>query len=369
MVLAGYVGAGRQAVRLVVSLALEAQGAQQPGLLGGVELGDAQVEVQRGARLTAEGCAQGQALQPAVAGPAEPGCLQRAGQARGLWRAAQLPVPLHPAVEAEGGQLRGVEIELEQIAGLAVGAVRGQAVIAGGQFDVGPGDARPGDGELPLAAYRLAGDAAVVQREAGIDHRLRCQVAAGLEAGIDVRRRQAAEAARVEVLQFAFGREWARPVEIEFALRQHAGCAGSQLQPGQAQALAGQAGFGEQAEGGVAQVDADILPVAGQCRRQGAGQAGGVQGGQQLPGVEAAGLQVEPELVVAPAAVAGQFAAAGQGGVQGVQRGLGALPAQRAGQGGERQALAVERAGLVIGQAEAADDPVRFRRNVGNQAE
>jgi hypothetical protein len=44
-------------------------------------------------------------------------------------------------------------------------------------------------------------------------------VAAGLEAGIDVRRRQAAEAARVEVLQFAFGREWARPVEIEFDLR------------------------------------------------------------------------------------------------------------------------------------------------------
>jgi hypothetical protein len=264
--------------------------------------------------------------------------------------------------------LRGVEIELEQIAGLPVGAVRGQAVVAGGQFDVGPGDARPGDGELPLAAYRLAGDAAVVQREAGIDHRLRCQVAAGLEAGIDVRRRQAAEAARVEVLQFAFRREFAPPVEIEFAVRQQAGSAGSQLQFGQAQAPPARL------------ASASRLKVASRrsmrtsCRspagwRKGAGQAGGVQAGQQLPGIEAAGLQVELEAVVAPAAVAGQFAAAGQGGVQGVQRGLRALPAQRAGQGGERQALAVERAGLVVGQAEAADDAVRLRRDVGDQAE
>ena len=102
MVLAGYVGAGRQAVRLVASLALEAQGAQQPGLLGGVELGDAQVEVQRGARLAAEGCGQGQALQPAVAGPAEPGCLQRAGQARGLWRAASSQCPCTPPSRPKG---------------------------------------------------------------------------------------------------------------------------------------------------------------------------------------------------------------------------------------------------------------------------
>ena len=238
--------------------------------------------------------------------------------------------------------MRGVEIELEQIAGLPVGAVRGQAV-AGGQFDVGPGDARPGDGELPLAAYRLAGDAAVVQREAGIDHRLRCQVAAGLEAGIDVRRRQAAEAARVEVLQFAFGREWARPVEIEFALRQQAGCAGSQLQPGQAQALAGQAGFGEQAEGGVAQVDADILPVAGQCRRQGPARRVACREDSSCRASRRVACRSSLELVVAPAAVAGQFAATGQGGVQGVQRGL--RPASSACRPGWRAAGAGGRAG------------------------
>ncbi len=41
--------------------------------------------------------------------------------------------------------------------------------------------------------------------------------------------------------------------------------------------------------------------------------------GNQLPGIEAAGLQVEAEAAIAIAAVAGQFAPAGQGGAQGVE--------------------------------------------------
>lgn len=82
--------------------------------------------------------------------------------------------------------------------------------------------------------------------------------------GVDLGQGQAAEATRVEVLQFAFRREFAPPVQSEFAVRQQAGSAGRQLQFGQAQSPLGQAGLGEQAVGGIAQVDAEILPVAGQ---------------------------------------------------------------------------------------------------------
>ena len=46
-----------------------------------------------------------------------------------------------------------------------------------------------------------------------------------------------------------------------------------------------------------------------------------------------------------------------------------ALPGQRAGQRAQRQALAVERTGLLVGQAEAAGDAVVERHDVGNQGQ
>ena len=85
--------------------------------------------------------------------------------------------------------------------------------------------------------------------------------------------------------------------------------------------------------------------------------------------VEPAGGQRQFKGAVAPFTAAVEFAAAGQGGVQGGEFGAAALPVNRAGQRGERQALAVEGAGLVVGQAEAADNAVALRCDVGGDAE
>ena len=189
--------------------------------------------------------------------------------------------------------------------------MHGEPVVAGGEFDVGAGDARPGDVQLPPAVQRLAGQLAVLQREGGVDHCLRGEPAAGRQPGVEAAGRQLAEAARVEMLQFAGGAERALWAEIELALGFQVGVAGRQAQAGQLEFLPDPLGFGKEAEGGVAQVEVQTLPLAGQRRGQRPGQAGRVQGGDELPGVEAAGLQVEVEAAGAEAALAGQFAAAG----------------------------------------------------------
>ena len=88
-----------------------------------------------------------------------------------------------------------------------------------------------------------------------------------------------------------------------------------------------------------------------------------------MRGVEAVGGQCQFQDAVTPFTVTVEFAAAGQCGEKRGEFGAATLPVDRAGQRGERQALAVEGAGLVVGQAEAADDAVALRCEVGGDAE
>ena len=157
------------------------------------------------------------------------------------------------------------------------------------------------------------------------------------------------------MLQFAFRREFAPPVQIEFAVRQQAAVPAASCS-WQAQSLVGQAGFGEQAEGGGAQVDGHPVgrrPVS----PTGAGQAGGA-GWMQLPGVEAGGLQVELGLSL-PTAIVGSVGLRHRGRVAYRCGGLLALRSfQRRARW--RAAGAGGRAAVMIGQLKLPIDAVRF---------
>ncbi len=73
------------------------------------------------------------------------------------------------AVEPVGAEFRRRDVDAQAVAGATEGAARHEPVRPGRQLHVGARDARPVDGKLAAPGQRLAGEAAVAQRELRLD--------------------------------------------------------------------------------------------------------------------------------------------------------------------------------------------------------
>ena len=96
----------------------------------------------------------------------------------------------------------------------------------------------------------------------------------GAETGVDQGGRRLGELAGVKATEFAFGRKGHHFIEAEFALGRQARLAAADLQPGQAEALAAQAGFGQHGEAAIFQIEFDRLLLRTQRRGNWPIQAG-----------------------------------------------------------------------------------------------
>jgi len=283
--------------------------------------------------------------------------------------AAEDELAADAAFQAVGGEIGGVDDDRQRLAGLAEGALRRQRIGPGDQPDIGARDARPVEAQRAPAGQRMAGDLAVGQGEAGVDQWPRRQPTPRGKTAVDLRRRHAGEAARVEAFEFALGAEGLGAGQTEFASERQAGAAGAQFEAAQGNLRGGMADLGAQGKLRILQVELQRLAVGGETGAQRPGKAGAAQAGVELRGIQPAGGQCQLEGAGLPATGAGQAARTGHEGVHFAELRRFALPVELAAEAGQRQALPVERAGLRVGQGEATADAVAVRFEVGAQAE
>ena len=111
------------------------------------------------------------------------------------------------AVHPVGRQRRGVDVDLQAVAGLTKGTTRGQRVRSACQLHIGARNARPVDDEIAAPGQRLAGKPAVTQGKPRLDDGMGPQAAGSRKGAIDRRCRYPREATGIEARQFASGRK------------------------------------------------------------------------------------------------------------------------------------------------------------------
>ena len=351
----------------IVAVGQQAQVAQHFRRRRVVQPGQLQLQAQRRGGGVGQRRLQFAAVQADVAGQRQPAAVQAGGQRRLRQAAAKFGLALQVAVQPERRQqaeLRRVDVQLQRVVGAADGAGRLQAVGAGGEGDVGIADLRPGGDDPAVAAERLAGEAAVGDVEPGFDRRAVGQPAPGGETGVDVGGRQAGEAGRVEVLQLSLGAEAASGAEVGLAGGGQARLASGQFELRQAQRRLAVGGVGAQAEARVAEIEPDALRFRTDFGAQRAAERGWPQRAGERGGVEGADCQVDRQLSALPATAAAQATVAAEAGVEIGELQCLLVAGQAAAQPGQRQALAVERAGQAIAHLEAAAQAVALRFGV-----